>query len=112
MDTGRAEGEGNTAWSLNEILGALRALEYMYSSRADDVGHYTGFLGPIWRSNIICHTVELAKFIQGMAVSKGLRASISEKSAFGERLVVLSLELTPEELLRWEKKGLKDGVAF
>lgn len=112
MDTERTEGEGNPRWGLNEILGALKQVEYMYSSRADDVGMYSGFMGPIWRSNIICHTVELAKFIRGMAANKGLRAWVGEKSPFGERLVVLSLELTPEELSRWEKRGLKDGIAF
>lgn len=112
MDTERTEGEGNSRWGLNEILGALREIAYMYSSRADDVGMYSGYMGPIWRSNIICHTEELAEFIRTMAESKGLQAWIWEKSAYGNRLVVLSLELTPEELSRWERTGLKDGIAF
>jgi hypothetical protein len=104
VDTERLEGKGDTQWNLDRILGALKQLEYMYSSRADDVGMYSGFIGPIWRCNLVCHTVESAKFIQGMARNKGLKAWVGEKSPFGERLVVLSLDLDTEDIERWERR--------
>ena len=105
MDTGRTEGEGEG--KLRKALGTLRALEYLWESRADDVGNYRGYRGPIWRTNIICVSDEAGEVLQGVLLECGVEAMVREDSAFGGRLVVMSVELTNSEL---RQSNLAGGV--
>ena len=105
MDTGWTEGEGEG--KLRRALGTLRGLEYLYESRADDVGNYRGYSGPIWRTNIICVSDEAGEVLSRVLNECGVEAEVKNESAFGGRLVVMSVELTNSEL---RQSNLAGGV--
>jgi hypothetical protein len=106
MDTGRTENE--ESGRLRKALGVLRELGYLWESRADDVGNYKGYQGPIWRTNIICVSDEAGEVLRGLLEECGVEARVREDSAFGGRLVVMSVELTNSEL---RQSNLAGGVA-
>lgn len=95
MDTGWTE---NKEGRLGRALGTLRGLEYLWESRADDVGTYRGYAGPIWRTNIICVSDEAGEALSEALKECGVEAAVRNDSAFGGRLVVMSVVLTNGEL--------------
>lgn len=95
MDTGRTENE--ESGRLRKALGVLRELAYLYESRADDVGNYKGYQGPIWRTNIICVSDEAGEALRSELRECGVEAEVKNESAFGGRLVVMSVVLTEDE---------------
>jgi hypothetical protein len=107
MDTGRTENE--ESGRLRKALGTLRALEYLWESRADDVGNYRGYAGPIWRTNIICVSDEAGEVLRSELRECGVEARVREDSAFGGRLVVMSVVLEYWEIAQIRKESLEEG---